>query len=295
MSDPLLIDYIEHHPAEVAALLSAHEASEVLATLRELPVDAIIRVLPVLPGGLLQRLVSAAGDALVAQWLDAASFDAAVAVLVRLRPERRAAIIELLESHRRRVELSHRFAWPEGVLGALSSRNFVSMPMGATLRDLVTELLRDDDEPEEEPRIYVLDAAGRMRGEVDMHRALEAEDRDQSLLRYLSRVETLPADMPLATAIDAPVWQRSTVVPIVDRDRRPIGTVTLAAIRDGLQGVDAGEAAFETAADLATRFLEVLGGLAGVAFGGATAEAEARRRASRVAPGTTESAQEQPS
>lgn len=287
MSDPLLIDYIERYPAEVAALLAPHDASEVLATLRELPVGAIVKVLPVLPGGLLQRLVASAGDALVALWLDAASFDAVVAVLVRLRPERRGALIELLESHRRRVDLSHRFAWPDGVLGALTARNFVSMPMGATLRDLVTELLRHDDAVEDEPRIYVLDAAGRMRGEVDMYRALEAEDRDQSLLRYLSRVETLPADMPLATAIDASVWQRSTVVPIVDRDRRPIGTVTLAAIRDGLQGVEAGEAAFETVADLATRFLEVLGGLAGVAFGGASPGAEARR-ASRAQGATPE-------
>jgi CBS domain-containing protein len=95
------------------------------------------------------------------------------------------------------------------------------------------------------------------------------------LLRFLARVETLPAEMPLAAALEAPLWKRVLVVPVVDRDRRPMGTVTLAALREASRGTDAGEQAFETVVDLAARFLEVLGGLASIAFGGSAPEGRA--------------------
>ncbi|HSG90639.1 MAG TPA: CBS domain-containing protein [Pseudomonadales bacterium] len=273
MADPLLIDFARRYPAEVAVLLAQHGSDEVLATLREQPTDVILRLLPVLPGSLLQRVGERAGDALLAEWLDASSFDEAVAVLVRLRAERRTAIVERLSAHRRRVELTHRFAWPEGVLGALAARNFVTVPVGASLQDVVDELLAHGDggldEGGDEARIYVLDDDGGLRGEVDVRRALEAEDREVPVLRCLTRCESLPADMPDDVALEAPIWRRSTVVPVLDRDQRPIGTVTLAAIRDAARGVDEGAQAFDTLADLANRFLEVLGGLAGLAFGGA--------------------------
>lgn len=284
MSDPLLIDYARRHAAEMAALLAGHGADEVLQTLRELPADAITCVLPVLQGSLLQRVVDAAGNAMVAEWLDAADFDQAAAVLVRLLPERRQAIIERLASHHRRVDLSHRFAWPAGALGALAARNFVSVPAGATLRDVVDELSRHGDAAPadgEEPRIYVLDDAGRLLGELDVHRALETEDRELPVLRLLVRIESLPADMPLSAALEALVWRRATMVPVVDRDQRPVGVVTLAAVRDGTRGIEAGSAAFETIADLATRFLEVLGGLAALAFGGAPVPAARRDEEAR--------------
>ena len=272
-ADPLLADYARRYPAEVASQLLSTEVEQVLALLEDLPRDAMLRLLPVLPGTLLARVLERAGESHFAGWLDSAEFAAAVAVLVRLRRERRVAIIERLADHRRRVELGRRFAWPEGVLGALAGRNFLTMPMGATLADLVVELSRQELGADEEPRIYVLDPEGRMRGEVDVHRALEAEDRDQSLLRFLARVETLPAEMPLAAALEAPLWQRVLVVPVVDRDRRPMGTVTLAALREASRETVAGEQAFETVVDLAARFLEVLGGLAAMAFGGARPEA----------------------
>lgn len=275
LADPLLTDYVQRYPAEVASLLVSSDAEQLLALLEDLPEDAMLRLLPVLPGTLLSRVLERAGDPRVAGWLERAKFDAAVAVLVRLRRERRTAIIERLENHRHRVELGQRFAWPEGVLGALAGRNFLTMPMGATLADLVAELSRQDVLADEEPRIYVLDPNGRMRGEVDVHRALEAEDRDQSLLRFLARVETLPAEMPLAAALEAPLWKRVLVVPVVDRDLRPMGTVTLSALREASRGRAAGEQAFETVVDLAARFLEVLGGLAGIAFGGPRPDARA--------------------
>lgn len=285
MSDPLLADYARRYPAEVASLLLSADAEEVHALLEDLPREAVLRLLPVLPGTLLARVLERAGEGRFAGWLERAEFDAAVAVLVRLRRDRRMAVIEQLEDHRRRVELGQRFAWPEGVLGALAGRNFLTMPMGATLADLVVELSRQELAMDEEPRIYVLDPEGRMRGEVEVHRALEAEDRNQSLLRFLARVETLPAEMPLAAALEAPLWKRALVVPVVDRDRRPMGTVTLAALRDAVRGTVAGDQAFETVVDLAARFLEVLGGLAGIAFGGPRPDAgPGARRTGRNLP-----------
>lgn len=280
MADPLVMDFARRYPAEVAAMISREPIDEVVALLRALPHDAAVAVLPIVPGSQLGRIIETLGDAETARWLDDAGFDPAVAVLLRLRAERRAPILAAMPTRRRRLAVEARFAWPEGTLGALASRRLVTVPAGATLRDVAAELAAlPDAAADDDVTIHVLDTGGQLRGEVDLRRALESEDRDLPVERCLQRVDGLAADTPIASAVKAPVWRRLARVPVVDRENRLVGTVTHAQLREAVATVDATAEAFETVSDLATNFLDVLGSLAALAFGGAPRAERGPRRA----------------
>jgi magnesium transporter len=276
VTDVLLVDYARSHPAEFAALLSRHPLEEGVKVLRALPEADALSVLAVLPGSRLRRVLDAVGDDEVAALVAEAPFELAVALLLRLRPARRKAILGHQRDRRRRLDLERRLAWGAGSLGAIASRNFVTVSSGATLEDLVDELRTHEIALGDEPELFVLDDGGRLRGAVDLRRALEARDRSVAVLRCLVRHQSLPADMPAAVAVDLPLWRRYGVVPVVDREERLVGTLTLAAARDAARAPSTAQGSLSILVGLSVSFLETLASLVGLLFG--SGSESARRR-----------------
>jgi Mg/Co/Ni transporter MgtE len=268
--DALVVAHARAHPAEVAALLGQQNVEEAVAFCLALPDTAAAPLVAALSGTLAQRVLITTEPQRVAGWLATASFDEAAGLLSRVQPAQRSKLIEAIRSGRRRQELSRRFAYADGTLGAIASRDVITVPVGATLRDVALELHEQGIAQGAEPPIYLLGAGGQLHGSLDLYRALETEDLSLTVERCMVTVEALPADMPLDAALASRRWGDDLVLPVVDRNRNLLGAVTLQRIReasrsDGLRGQD-----LDAVADLARRFINVLVGLAEVAIGGRT-------------------------
>lgn len=264
--DPLQLAHAREFPGEVAAVLARQPAEELRAFLAALPAAAAAAVIAALPSSLAQRaLVESEGERIGAL-LDAADFETAVCLLSRVRPEAREALMARAASAKRRRELTARFRFAEDSLGAIASRDFIALPLGVTLRDVVAELRAENIAPGEAPPIYILSHDGRLHGALDIYRGLGTEDLALPAEQCLIAADPLPAEMPLESALRSSRWREATIVPVVDREHHLLGSVTLQRIRDAARpGSD--RDGFEVVADLSRRYLEVLAGITEVTLG----------------------------
>lgn len=266
--DALMLAHARAHPAEVAALLAHEQVEEAIAFCLMLPDAVAAPLVAALPGTLAQRVLGAADAERIAAWLGKASFDEAVGLLSRAQPGMRAALIVAVRSPRRRQLLAQRFEFAEGTLGAIASRDVITVPVGATLKDVASELREQGIERGVEPPIYVLAAGGQLHGAVDLYRALQTEDLSLPVEQCMQSVASLPGEMPLEAALASQHWHDDTVLPVVDRNRCLLGAVTLQRIRAASRPGHGRQNSFDAVWDLARRFLEVLTGLADVTLGG---------------------------
>lgn len=265
--DALLVEHARAHPAEVAALLRKQDPQEGVDFCLALPDGVAAPVIAVLTGSLLRRVLREVDSARMASLLAAATFEQAVSLLNRVPSEQRGALIAAVTSPRRRQMLSQRFAFAEQTLGAVASRELISVPLGASLRDVAAELHAQGVERGDEPPIYILGDGGRLLGALDLYRALESEDLDLPVEQCMLAVEVMPADMPLDAALRSPRWNDDTVLPVVDYNHLLLGAVTLQRVREATRHESADDS-FAAVLDLSQRFLDVLSGIAGLTLGG---------------------------
>lgn len=264
--DALLIGHARAHPAEVAALLRKQDPQQAVAFCLALPDDVAAPVMAVLTGSLVRRVLREVDTGRMAGLLGTASFEQAVTLLTRVSPDQRAALIAGVASPRRRQMLSQRLAFAEDTLGAIASRELISVPLGASLRDVAAEVHAQGFEPGEEPPIYIVGDGGRLLGALDLYRALETEDLDHPVEHCMLPVEALPADMPLEAALLSPRWNRDTVLPVVAPNQGLLGAITLQRVREASRP-GPGDGSFSAVLDLSQRFLDVLSGIASLTLG----------------------------
>ena len=265
--DALLMGYARDYPAEVAALLRKHDPQEAVDFCLALPDELAASVIAALTGSLARRVLRELDSARMTDLLGTATFEQAVGLLSRVAPDQRGPMIASVQSPRRRQMLGQRFAFAENTLGAIASRDLISVPLGASLRDVAAEVHALGTEPGEEPPIYILGDGGRLHGELDLYRALETEDLDYLVDHCMLAVEPLPASMPLDAALTSPRWNQDTVLPVVDQNHCLLGAVTLQRVREATRPGSDGNG-FDAVVDLSQRFLEVLSGIAGLTLGG---------------------------
>lgn len=265
--DALLLGFAAKHPAEVAALLRKQDAQEAIDFCLALPDDVAAGVIAALTGSLARSVLRTVDGERMTGLLGSATFEEAVGLLTRVAPDQRAPMIACVHSARRRQMLGQRFAFAEGTLGAVASRELISVPLGASLRDVAAEVHAMGIEPGEAPPIYIIGDGGRLRGELDLYRALETEDLDHPVEHCMLSVAALPADMPLDAALMSPRWHDETVLPVVDQTHCLLGAVTLQRVREAARP-DPGHDGLDAVLDLSQRFLDVLSGIAGFTLGG---------------------------
>lgn len=263
--DALQVGYARAHPAEVAALLRQQDVAEVSDFCLALPDAVAARLMATLPHGLARQVLEAADAPRTATLLEAASFDDAAGLLTRVSPEQRDQLIAGIPSPKRRKMLTRRFAFEDGTLGAIACRDLISVPLSATLRDVADEVNALSITPGEEPPIYLLGDGGRLQGELDLYQALETEDLDLAVEHCMLAVEPLPAEMPLDAGLRSPRWNKASILPVVDRNRFLLGTVTVQQIREATRP-DSPASGFGIVVDLSERFIEMLGGLIDIAL-----------------------------
>jgi Mg/Co/Ni transporter MgtE len=232
--NPLELAYAREYPAEVAALLAAQGDGEIVRVLEELPRQESAAVVARLPNGHAARILADREDATVAGWLDAASEDHALALLLHLDEARRTRVLNLLPKPRMRHALERLLNYPETSVGALVDPGAVKLDADMLLADAVAVLRADVPGPEQP--IWLVDGQSRYVGRLDPGRILTATSDKFTLSELLITIRPLRAETSLANALDFPEWQKYLELPVVDRHDHLLGTLSRARLAAAVGG-----------------------------------------------------------
>jgi magnesium transporter len=242
--NPLELAYAREYPGEVAAFLAAQGDEAIARVLAGLPQQESAAVVARLPNGHATRILAEQEDANVAGWLDAASENHALALLLHLDDSRRARVLNLLPRPRMRQALERLLNYPQSSVGALVNAVAIKLDADMLLADAVAVLRADAPGPEQP--IWLVDGQSRYIGRLDLGRAMVTASDKLRLSELLIAVRPLRAETSLASALDFPEWQSYLELPVVDRHDHLLGTLSrarLAAALGGGDGADQGLAA----------------------------------------------------
>lgn len=224
--DTLTVAFLEAHPREAARELEAMPVAETAALLAALPARVVAPVFT-------EMQPRDAADGLAA--LDA---ERAVLVLHALRTNVIAATLRHVPQPKRdalldRLPSAQALAcrallrYPEDAVGARAHTEVAAFDASTSVAHALAALRREGTQGE---GVFIV-AAGRLRGWVSAARLLQAAPT--KLLGALRQpVVSLPALMPVATALEEPALARDPRAAVVERGGRLLGSVTLAELRD---------------------------------------------------------------
>ena len=219
------------HPADIALLFKDLEAGEVrilfdillsvrraAKTLKELPLDLLPDILALIEDEKLARMMV---------WADP---DDEVTFIDSLPEERREKVLALMDPDRR-ARVKHLTSYPEGTVGRIMTTDYLALPPNTTAQGAIDKI-RERGELETFFYLYAVDEGGKLVGVVPI-RNLVIAPQDRTL-----------GEIMIADPIRADVWMDQEeaarlvskyellALPIVDRDSRLVGIITVDDVID---------------------------------------------------------------
>jgi magnesium transporter len=224
----LELAYAREYPGEVAAFLAAQGDEAVVRVLEQLPRQESAALVARLPNGHAVRILADQHDARVAGWVDAASEDHALALLLHLDADRRRRVLDLLSRPRVRHALERLLSYPQNSVGALVDPGAMKLDADMLLSDAIAVLRADALKPEQ--LIWLVDGQSRYVGRLDPARILTTSSDKLTLSELLLTIRPLRAETSLVNALDFPEWQKYLELPVVDRHDHLLGTLSRARL-----------------------------------------------------------------
>lgn len=263
---PLKLAYAREHPAELAAYAAARGFDAVAKTLEGLPADSAAALVAALPHGHAVRVLAGQDDERVAEWLNAASLDHALALLLHVEAGRRTAILDRLSSRRMRRTLERLVVYPRETVGSLANPS--AMRLNASLPLAEAVVILQNEEPEPEQSIWLVDDNGVYLGLLDPGGVLVARSDTLKLREFLVPVRALRAETALAAARDFEEWQAHTELPVIDDLDHLLGSISRGRLMAALAGARVTDKGLvEDVGELVRQYFRVMGICLGGLFG----------------------------
>lgn len=263
---PLKLAYAREHPGELAAYAATRGADAVEQALEGLPADTAAGVVAGLPHGHAVRVLAGQDDERVAGWLNAASLDQALALLLHVEAGRRTAILDQLSSRQMRRTLERLVVYPKETVGSLANPS--AMRLNASLPLAEAIVILKDEEPGPEQSIWLVDDNGVYLGLLDLSGVLVSRSETLKLREFLVPVRALRAETALAAARDFDEWQVHTELPVVDDLDHLLGSISRGRLMSALAGTRVTDKGLvEDVGELVRQYFRVMGICLGSLFG----------------------------
>lgn len=227
----LTLAYVSAHPADAAHVLESVAPAEAAALLAGLPARAAAPALVAMLPPRAAQVLNALDDDDALGLLTAAGAHGAVAILRHIPEPRRSLLLKGLPTATA-VTSQMLLGFPEDTIGAWTDPAMVALAPTANAGAALARVREERDA--EVADVYVTAEGGRLKGVValaDLLRAAEATPLSE-LMR--APHATLPVAMPLSAALAHPAWQRTSVLPVVERGERVIGVLRAARLHEAV-------------------------------------------------------------
>lgn len=221
-AENVTLAFLDAHPAEAARVIEAlpsAEAAALFATISpKLGAPVLGAMLPPAAARILTRLDEAQALAL----LSAASTQAVVGVLRHVPEPQRTRLLRSLPPAAG-VATQLLLGFPDDAVGAWTDPDVVTLAATASAAEALARL-KASDAPEVEA-LYVTDASRRLQGEVALQALLRAPEAAPVAALMQPARDTIPAMMPIASALGLGAWQHAMSLPVVDSEKRLLGVL----------------------------------------------------------------------
>jgi magnesium transporter len=157
--------------------------------------------------------------------------DDAATILEELPEEERREVLAELPAEER-AEIESALAYPEGTAGRLMQRSLVKVPDGWTVGEVIDHCREATDLPDDVYDIFVVDAAGRLRGSVPLGRMLRTK-RPVPILDIVDPdIPSVPASADQAEVAHLFRDQNLVSCPVVDQRGRLEGVIMVDDVVD---------------------------------------------------------------
>lgn len=231
---PLKLAFAREYPGELAAYAASQGADAVGQALDGLPADAASAVVATLPHGHAVRVLAGCDDKCVSEWVNAASLDHALALLLHVAEERRTDILDRVSDRRVRRNLKRLVVYRGGTIGSLV--NPAAMRLNASLPLAEAVAILQEDEPGPDQSIWLVNEAGVYLGLLDLSSVLASRSDSLKLRKFLVPVRALRAETELGSARDFEEWQAHPELPVVDELDHLLGSVSRGRLISALAG-----------------------------------------------------------
>jgi len=214
------------HPADIADIVEEMTADERRAVFEQLDVETAAEALGEIEPEMQVSIVGDLDEERAADILEEMDPDEAVDLLQDLSAERREELIELMEQEEG-DDVAELLAYPEDSAGGIMTTDFVALPRELTAGQAIERLRELQPDPAAAYYLYVIDAEGRLDGNVSL-RDLVVAPPETSLAEIMNpsvlRVEAHTDKEDVAALI---AKYDLLALPIVDARRVLLGTVTV--------------------------------------------------------------------
>ena len=214
------------HPADIADIVEEMTADERRAVFEQLDVETAAEALGEIEPEMQVSIVDDLDEERAADILDEMDPDEAVDLLQDLSAERREELIELMEQEES-DDVAELLAYPEDSAGGIMTTDFVALPRELTAGQAIDRLRELQPDPAAAYYLYVVDAEGRLDGNVSLRDLVVA--RPETALAEIMNPNVLrvEADTDKETVAALIAKYDLLALPIVDARRVLLGTVTV--------------------------------------------------------------------
>lgn len=225
--------FCERHPVEAAAVLM-HVAPEAAAAfLRDIvPAHAAVLLQHMLPSQAATVLARLPPD-FVAALFAQLNLTEATGLLRPLGVQQRTALLAALPDELK-TRLARAVGFPADTVGSLLATPPLILAETWTVKASLREYKRIA--PTTVADLPVVDQHHTLTGTVSLHRLFTARDDLRVATLVDNTLPGLPAEAPLSSVTQHPIWDRSTAAPVIDPDRQLLGVLHHAKLREYLAG-----------------------------------------------------------
>lgn len=227
----LTLTYVSAHPDDAARVLESISPAEAAALFADLPARAAAPALVAMLPPRAAQLLDALDDDRALGLLTAAGPQGAVAILRHISEPRRSRLLQGLPTTTA-VASQMLLGFSEDTIGAWTDPAMLALPATTSAG---AALARAREEPRAEvSEVYVVGDDGRLKGVVALPELLRAPPAAPLSALMKAPPTTLPVAMPLSAALGHPAWQRTSMLPVVERGERLIGVLRAARLHEAV-------------------------------------------------------------
>ena len=214
------------HPADIADIVEEMTADERRAVFEQLDIETAAEALGEIEPEMQVSIVDDLDEERAADILDEMDPDEAVDLLQDLSAERREELIDLMEQEES-DDVAELLAYPEDSAGGIMTTDFVALPRELTAGQAIERLRELQPDPSAAYYLYVVDAEGRLDGNVSLRDLVVA--RPETALAEIMNPNALRvrADTSKEDVASLIAKYDLLALPVVDARRKLLGTVTV--------------------------------------------------------------------
>ena len=219
------------HPADIADIVEEMTADERRVVFEQLDVETAAEALGEIDPEMQAAIVGDLEQGRAADILEEMDPDEAVDLLQDLPEERRDELIELMEEEEG-ADVSELLAYPEDSAGGMMTTDFLALPRDLTAAEAIDRLRELQPDPAVIYYLYVVDAEGRLDGNVSLRDLVVA--KPGTILTDIMNPNVLKVDAATNKEDVAALIAKYDLLalPVIDANRRLIGSVTVDDVVD---------------------------------------------------------------